>query len=250
LVNTNGELVGINSAILAPNGTYAGYSFAIPVTIVKKVVEDIVKFGDVQRGYLGITYIATEDMSEEQIKSQGLPTNMEGGVYVSAVSPDGGAAASGIKKGDVITKVNNIPVNSGLQMSAQIASFRPGDRIPVSYLRGGKEYNVTVALKKKGDVISMNIGGRLGADLSTLDKTKARQYGIPGGVVVNKITEGGAMGRTRMQPGFIITSVNGQNVGTIEDLTKLLANLSGPIKVEGIYPGYDGTYTYPLNLEQ
>ncbi|HEY0732294.1 MAG TPA: trypsin-like peptidase domain-containing protein [Chitinophagaceae bacterium] len=249
LVNTNGELIGINSAILAPTGTYAGYSFAIPVNIVKKIVEDIVKFGDVQRGYLGITYIATEDMTEEQMKAQGIPTNREG-VYVSNVSPDGGAAAAGIKKGDVITKVNNIPVNSGLQMSAQIAGFRPNDRVPVSYLRNGKEYAVDVILKKRGDVVTMNVGNRLGADLATLDKTKARQLGISGGVVVNSIAEGGAIGKTRMQEGFIITSVNGQNVNTVEDLTKILANIAGPVRIEGIYPGYDGTYTYPLNLEQ
>jgi S1-C subfamily serine protease len=179
-----------------------------------------------------------------------LPSKVESGVYVSAVSPDGGAAAAGIKKGDIITKVNNVDVNSGLQMSAQIAGFRPGDRIPITYLRSGKENNITVVLKKKGDVITMNIGGRLGADLETLDKTKARQYGIPGGVVVSKITEGGPIGRTRMQSGFIITSVNGQNVTSVEDLTKMLATVGGPVKVEGIYPGYDGTYTYPLNLEQ
>ena len=249
LVNTNGELIGINSAILAPTGTYAGYSFAIPVNIVKKIVEDIVKFGDVQRGYLGITYIATEDMTEEQMKAQGIPTNREG-VYVSNVSADGGAAAAGIKKGDVITKVNNIAVNSGLQMSAQIAGFRPNDKVPVSYLRNGKEYSVDVILKKRGDVVTMNVGNRLGAELATLDNTKARQLGINGGVVVNSIAEGGAIGKTRMQEGFIITSVNGQNVKSVEELTRILANIAGPVRIEGIYPGYDGTYTYPLNLEQ
>lgn len=249
LVNTGGELIGINSAILAPNGTYAGYSFAIPVTIVKKIVDDIVKFGDVQRGYLGISYVPTEDLTEEQIKSLGVPTNMEG-VYVSGVSADGGAASSGIKKGDIITKVNNVAVTSGLQMTAQIASFRPGDKVPVTFLRGGRENTVTITLKKRGDIITMNIGNRLGADLATLDKAKARQYGIPGGVVVNSISEGGTIGRTRMQAGFIITSVNGQDVASLEELTKILANVSGPVKVEGIYPGYDGTYTYPLNLEQ
>ncbi|HEY1115367.1 MAG TPA: trypsin-like peptidase domain-containing protein [Chitinophagaceae bacterium] len=248
LINTNGELIGINSAILAPNGTYAGYSFAIPVNIVKKIVEDIVKFGDVQRGYLGIMYVATEDMTEEQVKAQGIPTNING-VFVSQVSEDGGAAAAGIKSRDIITKVNNTPVTSGLQMSAQIAGFRPGDRVPVTFLRNGKETTVQVVLKKRGDVITMNIGNRLGADLATLDKDKARQYGIPGGVVVTKITEGGAIGRTRMQPGFVITSVNGQDVASLEDLSKVLASINGPVRIEGIYPGYDGTYTYPLNLE-
>ncbi len=248
LVNSSGELIGINSAILAPTGTYAGYSFAIPVNIVKKIVEDIVKFGDVQRGYLGITYVATEDMTEEQIKAQGIPTNTEG-VYVSGVSPDGGAHSAGIRKGDIITRVNNVYVTSGLQMSAQIASFRPNDKVPVSYIRNGKEYSVNVTLKKRGDVITQNIGNRLGADLVTLDKSKARQYGIAGGVIVNKISEGGPISQTRMQAGFIITSVNGQDVSSVEELSKALAMVNGPVRIEGIYPGYEGPYTYPLNLD-
>jgi serine protease Do len=249
LVNPNGELIGVNSAILAPNGTYAGYSFAIPVNIVKKIVDDIIRFGEVQRGYLGITYVDTDNMTEEQIKARGIPTNTEG-VYVQEVSPDGGAYAAGIRKGDIITKVNNAAVTTGLQMSAQIASYRPGDRIPVTYLRNGKETAVTLVLKKRGDVITLNIGTTLGAELTTLDKTKARQYGISGGVVVNRITEGGVIGRTRMQQGFVITSVNGEDVTSVEELAKMLANMSGPASVEGIYPGYDGTYKYPLNLEQ
>jgi Do/DeqQ family serine protease len=253
LVNTSGELIGINSAILAPNGTYAGYSFAIPVNIVKKIVDDIVRYGDVQRGYLGISYYSTEDMSEDQIKQLGIPTSAEG-VYVSAVSGDGGAHAAGIRKGDVITKVNNVSVTSGLQMSAQIASFRPGDKVPVSYIRGGKEYNIQVTLKKKAgtfeDLAVANIGTKLGAELITLDAAKARQIGVEGGVVVNKITPGGALSRTRMNEGFVIISVNDQEVSSVDDLTKVLSRVNGPVSIEGIYPGYDGTYKYPLNLEQ
>jgi Do/DeqQ family serine protease len=249
LVNTNGELIGINSAILAPSGTYAGYSFAIPVSIVKKIVDDIVRFGDVQRGYLGINYISTDDMSEEQKKAQGLP-NITDGVYVNAVTADGGAYSAGIRKGDIITKVNNNEVNSGLQMSAQIAGFRPGDKVPVTYLRNNKEYAVNVMLRKKTDVVAINVGTRLGADLVSVDKTKARQYGIAGGVVVNKITEGGAISRTRMQEGFVITSINGQAITSLEDLTKALSSLTGQVKVDGIYPGYEGPYSYPLNLDQ
>jgi Do/DeqQ family serine protease len=172
LINTNGELIGINSAILAPSGTYAGYSFAIPVNIIKKIVNDIIQYGDVQRGYLGVSYYPTDDVSDEQLKSLGIPTNVEG-VYVSSVSSDGGASAAGIRKGDVITKVNNNRVVSGLQMSAQIAGFHPGDKVPVTYIRGGKEFTVTVALKKKSDVVSANISTRLKADLSTLSSDKA-----------------------------------------------------------------------------
>lgn len=253
LINTNGELIGINSAILAPTGTYAGYSFAIPVNIVKKIVDDIVRFGDVQRGYLGISYYSTDDMSEEQIKQLGIPTATNG-VYVSAVSPDGGASAAGIRKGDVIIKVNDVAVNTGLQMSAQIASYRPGDKVPVTYVRNGREYTTQVTLKKKAgtfeDVASANIGSRLGADLATLDRSQAKEYGIEGGVQVRKITEGGPLSRTRMGEGFVITSVNGTAITSLEDLTKALSNASGSVRLEGIYPGYDGMYTYPLNLEQ
>jgi serine protease Do len=253
LINTNGELIGINSAILAPNGTYAGYSFAIPVTIVKKIVDDIVRFGDVQRGYLGISYYTTDDMSEEQVKRLGIPTNVEG-VYVSSVSNDGGAFAAGIRKGDVITKVNGIAVGSGLQMSAQIAGFRPDDKVPVTYVRSGKEYTTNVVLKKKAgtfeDIATANISSSLGADLVTLDKAKARTFGIDGGVVVRKISEGGAIGRTRMAEGFIITSVNDEDITSVEELTKALSRAQGPVQLKGIYPDGGGMYTYPLNFER
>jgi Do/DeqQ family serine protease len=251
LVNTNGELIGINSAILAPNGTYAGYSFAIPVNIVKKIVDDIVKYGDVQRGYLGISYNPTDMMSEEQIKNLGIPAE---GVYVSGVSTDGGAYAAGIRKGDVITKVNNVVVNAGLQMSAQLAGFRPGDKVPITYIRSGKEYSTMVILKKKAgtfeDVAVSNIGTKLGGDLATLDKDVARKEGIEGGVLVKKITPGGALSRTRINEGFVITSVNGQDITSLDELTKVLSNVNGTVSLEGVYPGYDGTYKYPLNLEQ
>ena len=253
LINTNGELIGINSAILAPSGTYAGYSFAIPVSIVKKIVDDIVRFGDVQRGYLGISYYTTDDMSEDQIKSRGIPTNVEG-VYVSGVSNDGGAYAAGIRKGDVITKVNGIAVGSGLQMSAQIAGFRPDDKVPVTYIRNGKDFTTNVILKKKAgtfeDVAAANIGSALGADLATLDKAKAREFGLDGGIVVRKITEGGAIGRTRMAEGFIITSVNDEDVTSIEELTKVLSQSQAPVQLKGIYPDGGGMYTYPLNFER
>lgn len=253
LVNTNGELIGINSAILAPTGTYAGYSFAIPVSLIKKIVNDIIQYGDVQRGYLGVSYYATDDLSEEQAKNLGIPANTDG-VYVSGVSTDGGAAAAGIKKGDIITKVNNASVTSGIQMSAQIAGFHPGDKVPVSYVRSGKEFTVNVILKKKGDVVTSNIGTRLGGELSTLDKSKASKYGIDGGVVVNKVFDGGALKNSRIQSGFIITSVvtsdGEQEVTSVEELNSILSSISGTVRIQGVYPGYGESYTYPLNLEQ
>jgi Do/DeqQ family serine protease len=254
LVNTTGELIGVNSAILAPTGTYAGYSFAIPVNLIKKIVNDIIKFGDVQRGYLGITYYAADDLSEEQMKQLGIPTNVQG-VYVTSVAPDGGASAAGVKKGDVITKVNGANVFSGIQISAQIASFRPGDKVPVTYIRSGKEYTVQVTLKKKSDVITGNAATRLGGDLSTLDKSKASRYGIDGGVIVNKVFDNGVLKNARVQPGFIITSVVTSNsqeeeVNSVDDLNNILQGLTGTIRIRGIYSDYGETYTYPLNLVQ
>ncbi|MBK5272322.1 MAG: trypsin-like peptidase domain-containing protein, partial [Bacteroidia bacterium] len=250
LINTDGQLIGINSAILAPSGTYAGYSFAIPVNIVKKIVNDLIQYGDVKRGYLGVSYIPVDEENEKSVKLAGL--NDGQGVYVIAVPSDGGAAKAGIKKGDVITKVNGNPVTSGLEMSAQIASYKPGDKIAINYMRGGKEYNTNVYLKespgKVETIASSNINETLGADLETLSKSKADAYGLDGGVVVKKIKDGGAISKTRMQDGFIITSVNGRDINNLDDLSKLLSNAYGSVKLEGMYPGYDGTYTYPLNL--
>lgn len=253
LVNTDGTLIGINSAILAPTGTYAGYSFAIPVNIVKKIVGDIIQYGDVQRGYLGVSYIPTDGLNDEQIKSLGIPTTIEG-VYVSEVPADGGAYAAGIKKGDVITKVNGASVASGLQMSAQIASFRPGDKVPVTYIRNGKEFTTQVALTKKATVVTANIGARLGGDLSTLDKTRASRYGITGGVSINKINTTGVLANAKVQPNFIITGIitsEGETeISSLEDLNEALQNRFGTVRIVGVYPGYGESYTYPLNLGQ
>jgi Do/DeqQ family serine protease len=245
LVSTDGKLVGINSAILAPSGTYAGYSFAIPVNLAKKIVNDIVEFGDVQRGYLGIQYAS--QLSEEQMKQLGVKEGE--GVYVTAVPSDGGAYAAGIKKGDIITKVNNNPVTTGLEMSAQIASFRPNDKVTLAYLRGGKEYSTTVTLKAKiSNVDVANAGDIIGAELTNLDSKKADEYDVAGGVVVKKIKEGGKLSETKMDEGFVITSVNGKNVKSIEELSKILNGALGTVKLEGFYPGFRGSYSYPLDL--
>lgn len=246
LVTTDGKLVGINSAILAPSGTYAGYSFAIPVNIAKKIVNDIVEFGDVQRGYLGIQYAS--NLSEEQMKELGIK---EGdGVYVSAVPTDGGAYAAGIKKGDVITKVNNNPVTSGLEMSAQIAGFKPNDKVQLSYIRGGKEYNTAVTLKAKVSNVEavIPVAEVIGAELTTLDSKKAEEYDVDGGVVVKKIKTGGKLSQTKMDEGFVITSVNGRAVKSVEELNRVLGNSIGTVKLEGFYPGFRGSYSYPLDL--
>jgi serine protease Do len=253
LVNTNGELIGINSAILAPNGTYAGYSFAIPVNIVRKIVDDIVRTGEVQRGYLGISYLTTDEIPEEDLKANGIPVNIEG-VYVSEVSSEGGAADAGIKKGDVITKVNNNLVLTGLQMSAQIASFRPGDKVPVTFVRNGKEINTTVTLKKKPGsfegVAIQSLNKKLGGDIVNISPAEAKEFGVSSGVIIKKIAEGGPISKTRISEGYIITKANGIAIKNLQDLNRVLTNASGSLKVEGVYPGFEGVYPYVIRLAE
>lgn len=250
LINTEGQLIGINSAIASPTGSYAGYSYAIPVNIVKKVVNDIIKFGTVQRAYLGIMY-APENLTDEQRKENGIQQG--DGVYVTNAPAGGAANIAGIKKGDFITKVNGIPVNSGPEMVEQVTRYKPGDKISVTYVREGRENTVNLTLKNKvGNtelVKSETILEKLGAQLETLDKKKAQTYDIDGGIVVKSLGNG-ALKTTRMQEGFVITSVNGQTVTNLDDFKKALESNKGyTVKLEGIYPGYEGYYSYPLNLQ-
>lgn len=255
LINTNGELIGINSAIASPTGSYAGYSYAIPVNIVKKVITDIVKFGAVQRAYIGINY-PNENLTEEQVKQLEKEigsTYKDGeGVFVTGV-PEGGAAfAAGLKKGDIVTKINGVPVTSGPELQEQVSRYKPGDKITLSYMRNNREMLANLTLKNKAgntDVVK-NTGllQKLGAELVNVDSKTASANNIGGGVVVKRIGEG-LLKRTRMQEGFIITSVDNEEVKIVADLDRILSQNKGrKIKIEGIYPGYENTYPYPLDL--
>ena len=239
LITTDGQLVGINSAILAPNGTYAGYGFAIPVNLVKKIVNDLIKFGDVKRPYLGIS------VDEEKFDAGD-------GAHVGFVATDGAAAEVGLKKGDVVTKINDAPVNSWAELQGTIASYNAGDKVKITYRRGTQELQGTATLKSKvgsfEEAAKSAINDKLGADLETVSKDKAKDLQINGGVIVKKINRDSPLARTRMEEGFIITSISGVDVTSVEQLSRLLARPDGPVQVEGIYPGSDGMYRYPLNL--
>jgi serine protease Do len=219
---------------------------------VKKIVNDLIQYGDVKRGFIGISYPSQDSENERKVKLAGLADGQ--GVYVEQVPTEGAAAQAGLKKGDIITKVNGNPVATGLEMSAQIASFKPGDKVPLVYLRSNKEYTVAITLKESAGKLDLastfNLNEVLGADLENLDKKKALTYEIEGGVIVKKIKADGAFSKTRMQDGFIITNVNGVDITSIEDLSKAILSLRGEsIQLEGMYPGYEGVYRYPLNLE-
>ncbi len=249
LINTDGQLIGINSAIASPTGSYAGYSYAIPVNIVKKVVNDLMKFGTVQRAFLGIQY-SMEDPTDDERKEYGL---REGeGVLVGDAPVGGAASVAGIKKGDIVTKINNVKVTTGPEMVEQVTRYKPGDKVTVTYLRNGKENTVNLTLKNRAgntDVVkNATMVEKLGAQVQTLDKKSAAALDVPGGVVVKKIGNG-SLSKTKMQDGFVITSANGTVVKNIDDLSVILEkNKGNTVKLEGVYPGYEGNYGYPLNL--
>jgi Do/DeqQ family serine protease len=249
LINPEGQLIGINSAIASPTGSYAGYSYAVPVNIVKKVVNDLMKFGTVQRAYLGIQYSMGEPTEEEK-KEYGLRDGE--GVVVTDVPTGGAASVAGIRKGDIVTKINEVKVTTGPEMVEQVTRYKPGDKITVTYLRDGKENTATLTLKNRSGntnvVKNATILEKLGGTFENLDKKAAAAYDVPGGVVVRKIGSG-ALSKTKMQDGFVITSVNGIVVKSIDDLQVALEkNKGNNAKLEGMYPGYEGSYGYPLNL--
>ena len=250
LVNTTGELVGINSAIASPTGSYAGYSYAIPVNIVKKIVNDLVQFGTVQRAYLGISYLPDEAPDSEKEKV-GYKDGI--GVFVRDAAKDGAAAAVGIKSGDYITKINGSKVTTGNEMVEQIARLKHGDKISVTYLRDGKENTTNVTLKNKTgnyDVVKSTPLDDLGAEFVTLDKKKATEYSQAGGVVVKKILEKGLIDdQTRMRDGFVILRVNGTDVKSVEDMSAAILKAGKYIRLEGFYPGAEGLYTYDLSRD-
>ncbi len=166
-MDIDGKLIGINSAIASPTGSYAGYSFTIPVNIVKKIIADMMKYGTVQRAYLGIQY-PSRGLSEEQKKEFGVTDNEEG-VYVIDVPKDGAAAAAGIKKGDRIIKVNDVPVVNARKWLDKLLLTVTGDKINVTYVRGGKEYKTNVTLRNSTgtlDVVKSSVLDKLGAELA------------------------------------------------------------------------------------
>ena len=250
LINTNGELIGINSAIASQNGGYIGYSYAIPVNIVKKVINDIKKYGTVQRAYIGIQY-PQENMSDEKKKEQDVKEGE--GVYVMDVPEAGAAKAAGVKKGDFITKLNGVKVATGPELQEQVARYKPGDKITITYTRDGKEITSNLVLKNKvgsTDVVkNESMMDKLGADLVTVDKKIATANEIDGGVLVKKIKEKSPIFNSRMQEGFVITAVNGTSVKTVDEFKAAMASAKGTIYMDGIYPGYSESYRYPVKLE-
>lgn len=248
LVNTNGELIGINAAIASPTGSYAGYAYSIPSNLMKKVISDIMKFGTVQRGYLGIS-MAPEDLDDAKKKELGINDEVSA-VWVMETDPAGAAAEAGIKKGDAIIKIDEQVVNTGSQLAEQVARHKPGDKINVTVLRGKEEKVFAVTLKNKVGTFASQKAAlieSLGVKLSDVSKDDAKKMNIAGGVQVTEIGDGIIGNETNMKPGFIITKIAGITVKTTDELKEALSKTGNNFQIEGMYPGGNEVYYYGIN---
>ncbi len=237
LVNTKGELVGINAAIASHTGVYEGYSFAIPVNIVRKVVDDLMKYGEIQRAYLGVQI---RDIDASFARENGLPE--VGGVYIAHVIDGGGADEAGIKEGDVITAINDTPINTISELTGTIGQYSPGDVVKVTVHRDGKEKVFRVTLKNKnGTTKLVHLGNEffndaLNVTLRTAKTEELTDAGVDNGLMVTAVRDG-ILKRGGIVKGFIITQVNGVNVKNEDDLNNALGRSQNRVvRLKGVYP--------------
>lgn len=249
LVDLAGNLVGINTAIASPTGSYSGYGFAVPANIVSKVIEDLRNYGVVQRGILGITI---RDLNSELAREKDI--ELYEGVYVDSVAENSGAEDAGIKPGDVVVSINENQVKNTAELMGIIARKRPGDEVNVVVNRDGKEKAFDVTLKNRegsaGFIAKEETKAlaALGASFETVDKELARKLEIDGGVKVAELGYGKLRRNTDMKEGFIITKVDNKPVKSVEELAEILENKKGGVMLEGIYENYPGNYYYAFGL--
>ena len=239
LVNQHGELVGINAAILASRaGSFAGYSFAIPATIVSKVVADLKEFGEVQRALLGVNIDNINAQKAAELKLK----NFEG-VYVSGIPENGAAKQAGIKEGDVIISVNGDKVKNTTELQEKVSQFRPGDNVNVVVLRNGNERQFTLTLRNKdgNTQIVREQASYLGADFETVSASEKNKLNIEYGIKIKKLNSG-KLKEIGLKENFIITSVNKRPIFEVSDFKREVGDARGGILVEGIYPNGEEAY--------
>jgi Do/DeqQ family serine protease len=249
MINTNGELVGINTAILSSSGGYEGFSFAIPSLLVKKVVRDIKEFGAVQRGWMGVTiYDINSDMADE------LKLPEVKGVMVDALTQNGAAKSGGLKVGDVILSIDNIPTNTTPQFMEIIGQQRPGDEIKIAYWRDGENKNTSVILRNQlntTDFIAVRkdkVLTNIGFELREMDSNEIAKTGNKGVYVVSVFRNSKA-GEANIEPGYIITSINKNKVATVNEIIETMTNYSGSVVFNGYYENYPGEFPYTFSVD-
>ncbi len=243
LVNLRGNLVGINTAIASNTGSYSGYSFAVPSTIVKKVVNDIKKFGKVKRGIMGVSIQNIDSKLAKELKLDKIE-----GVHIADITEGGAAKKAGIRKGDIVLEIENKKVNSPSELQEQISKFRPDDKIKIKIKRKNdiKELFVTLQDKDKfeaNDQIARASIPKLGAEFGKITKKEKENLRISHGVKIEKLENNSILKKHGIKDGFIILFVNQKSVNSIEDIQNALKTRKGSgVMFEGVYP--NGTRSY------
>lgn len=242
LVNTQGELVGVNAAIASGTGYYAGYSFAIPANIVRKVVADLKEFGTVQRGFMGVSI---RELDSKLAAEQGISDIR--GVYVAEVTENGSARDAGIRSGDIIMNIEGVAVNSTSELLEIVGQHRPGDKVNVAVKRNNKDLSFNVTLRNRdGDTKpvkreEVDVDSVLGATFEPVSEELKSQLGIENGLQVSKLGDG-KLRNAGIRQGFIITQIDGKRITNRQDLANALASKKGGVLVEGIYPNRTRAY--------
>lgn len=250
LVNLEGQLIGVNTAIASPTGAYAGYAFAVPSNIVRKVVADLKEYGSVQRAFLGIRYAT--DLNGEVATERGL--SITEGVLIEGVSERSGAYKAGIKNGDVIVAIDGLPVRNDAKLLEIVGRKRPGDQVQVKVYRQDRYRTLDVQLTDGNGNITVDASRRnetlnqLGVTFADVDPNVLRRYGVDQGVQVSRLYAGVLRKQTDMKEEFIVLQANGRDVANANALTKVLEQASGSIELTGFYPGYRRLYQYRFTM--
>ncbi len=238
LVNTHGELVGINTVIKSQTGSYIGYSFAVPESIVKKVVMDLKEYGVVQRAMLGISFRPIDQTFIDEFgKEYGI--DKIGGVYVASVQEDGAAGSAGIRKGDVILSIGGVELSDKSLLQEQIGKHRPGDKVKIIVKRDDSVKHFDVTLRNKigrEELLSseaVDVAKVLGGKFADASQKLCRELDIKGGVVVTSLDSKGLLSKARVKSGFVITHINDKRIYSVAELERLVDSVQS---IDGVYP--------------
>jgi len=234
LVNRNGELIGINTAILSRTGSYAGYGFAVPVDIVKKVYNDLVKYGQVQKALTGANFL---DINSEIAKKLDLE-NLQG-VIVTDIARGSASEKSGLEKGDVLLSINDQPIDYKAFLKDYLAKLYPGDQIALKVNRENKQLNKKLTLTNREGTTAIlkrrtYFSEELGATFEPISKVERESFGVKGGIKVIDFENRSFFSRLDIPKGFIITSINGTVMDNAEELAGILSNIRGRVIIVGV----------------
>lgn len=251
LVDLNGGLLGINTAIASPTGSYSGYGFAVPSDIVSKIVEDLIKFGVVQRGWLGVSVQSVNNDLAKQFDLEVIE-----GAYVSGFAEKSAAKDAGVKEGDVVVKLDNTPIKTSTALTEYIGRKRPGDKVEVTVNRGGKEVSYSVMLKgRDGKTTVVKAEERegvasLGVELEDVDTKELKQLELQNGVRVKALGNGKLARYTEMREGFIITRVNDTEVKSVKEFNDLLKKKKAGdlVILSGTYEDFPREFNYAFRM--